>query len=125
MPHLFQLSLKRKSRSSTKYAYNSPKRKEGTKQTNKEESALGKAPIAGCHGQWRTASTWGEKHIVTSGLWLPNKAIYTRMSTLELGDIGTEGPIIILVYTAHRQDYNRSSLSVFQVSFPIYNIHMT
>lgn len=47
------------------------------------------------------------------------------MSTLELGDIGTEGPIIILVYTAHRQDYIGSSLGVYKVSFPIYNMHMT
>lgn len=54
----------------------------------------------------KNVSTWGEKHIVTSGLWLQNKTIYITMSTLELGDIGTEGPIIILVYTAHRQDYN-------------------
>lgn len=44
-----------------------------------------------------------EKHIVASGLWLQNKTIYIIMSTLELGDIGIEGPIIILVYTAHRR----------------------
>lgn len=42
MPHLFQLSLQRKSHSSSTYTYKSPKRKEEAKQKIKKKVLYGK-----------------------------------------------------------------------------------